>query len=180
MRLIARSFYWLTGWKTEGEVPKLKKFVAIMAPHTSAWDVVYGLFAKYIFEMDFSFFGKQEIFSTPYYGNNNVFGMTFSDIRDEAKGWDLVERQFIVKVLAEPLTWMGLITLGYTKADDAEPLAFRLTCKVAARPSLPSAVVAQWKSVAAIASVYSPLVNTAYPAGSRNALGSIISATRRL
>lgn len=68
-----------------------------------------------------------EIFSTPYYGNNNVFGMTFSDIRDEAKGWDLVERQFIVKVLAEPLTWMGLITLGYTKADDAEPLAFRLT-----------------------------------------------------
>jgi len=66
MKLLARFLYWLTGWKTEGEVPKLKKFVAIMAPHTSAWDVIYGLLAKYIFELDFSFFGKQEIFSTPY------------------------------------------------------------------------------------------------------------------
>ncbi len=66
MKLIARFFYWLTGWKTEGEMPKVNKFVAIMAPHTSAWDLVYGMFAKYIFGMDFSFFGKKEIFKFPF------------------------------------------------------------------------------------------------------------------
>ena len=66
MKLIARFFFWLTGWKTEGEIPKLKKFVAILAPHTSAWDVIYGMLARYIFEMDFSFYGKQEIFDAPY------------------------------------------------------------------------------------------------------------------
>ena len=66
MKILARFFYWLTGWKTEGAVPTQTKYVAIMAPHTSAWDVIYGLLAKYIFGLDFSFYGKQEIFDAPY------------------------------------------------------------------------------------------------------------------
>lgn len=53
------------GWKTSGVVPPLDKYVAIVAPHTSALDAVYGLFAKYIFGIDFCFLGKQEAFRFP-------------------------------------------------------------------------------------------------------------------
>lgn len=66
MKLIARFIFWLTGWRTAGQVPPIKKFVAILAPHTSGWDVVYGFLAKFIFQINFSFFGKKEIFDAPY------------------------------------------------------------------------------------------------------------------
>jgi len=66
MKWIARLVFLLTGWRTAGEVPGLKKYVAIAAPHTSAWDGVVALFAKYIFEIDFAFFGKKEVFDSPY------------------------------------------------------------------------------------------------------------------
>ncbi|HLP51556.1 MAG TPA: lysophospholipid acyltransferase family protein [Chitinophagales bacterium] len=66
MKLLARFIFWLTGWRTAGQVPQLKKFVAILAPHTSGWDVFYGFLAKYIFGIHFAFYGKKEIFDAPY------------------------------------------------------------------------------------------------------------------
>lgn len=65
-KLISEFIFWLIGWKTAGKVPPLKKFVVIAAPHTSAGDTVVGLLAKYIFEIDFAFFGKQELFRFPF------------------------------------------------------------------------------------------------------------------
>lgn len=66
MKLLARFIFWLTGWHTEGQVPPLNKFVVIVAPHTSAWDVFYGLLARYLFDVDFVFYGKREIFDSPF------------------------------------------------------------------------------------------------------------------
>lgn len=68
-----------------------------------------------------------DMYSSPYYGPNNPYYMTFSNITDEDAGWDLVERQFIIKMLTEPLAWMGLVELGYAAPDAPEPLALRLT-----------------------------------------------------
>lgn len=66
MQWIARLIFRLAGWKTAGQVPPLNKFVGIAAPHTSAWDAVVALLAKYIFDIDFAFFGKKEAFDAPY------------------------------------------------------------------------------------------------------------------
>jgi 1-acyl-sn-glycerol-3-phosphate acyltransferase len=65
MKLLSQLFFWLTGWKTVGKVPAFK-CVVIVAPHTSGWDMLYGMAAKFIFELDFSFFAKQEIFKPPF------------------------------------------------------------------------------------------------------------------
>ena len=66
MKLISQFIFWIFGWKVAGEVPPLKKFVVIAAPHTSGWDMLFGLCAKYIFQMNFFFFAKKEIFRFPF------------------------------------------------------------------------------------------------------------------
>ncbi|MEZ4380467.1 MAG: 1-acyl-sn-glycerol-3-phosphate acyltransferase [Nannocystaceae bacterium] len=43
LRLIGRAVYKLRGWQLVGELPPLKKFVIIGAPHTSNWDGVFFL-----------------------------------------------------------------------------------------------------------------------------------------
>lgn len=35
---VARLGLWATGWKFEGEVPSIPKYVALAVPHTSNWD----------------------------------------------------------------------------------------------------------------------------------------------
>jgi 1-acyl-sn-glycerol-3-phosphate acyltransferase len=65
MKLISRFIFWIAGWKIEGRVPAIKKFVVIGAPHTSAWDAVYGLCAAFLLDLHFSFFGKKEAFYFP-------------------------------------------------------------------------------------------------------------------
>ncbi len=65
LKFISILLFRISGWKTTGVVPPLKKFVVIAAPHTSAWDAVYGLGARYIFDIDISFFGKKEAFWFP-------------------------------------------------------------------------------------------------------------------
>lgn len=65
MKLISKFIFWISGWKTAGEVPDLKKFVVIAAPHTSGWDLIVGICAKYIFGMQFSFMVKKELFRFP-------------------------------------------------------------------------------------------------------------------
>jgi 1-acyl-sn-glycerol-3-phosphate acyltransferase len=65
MKRFSQFFFWLMGWKIAGQVPPLKKFVVIGAPHTSAWDAVYGLCGAYLFDIKLSFFGKKEAFIFP-------------------------------------------------------------------------------------------------------------------
>ncbi|MDB5281534.1 MAG: Acyltransferase [Bacteroidota bacterium] len=66
MKLISRFILWLFGWKTAGEVPPLKKFVAILAPHTSGLDFLFGMCAKFIFGIHLTFLGKEEVFRFPF------------------------------------------------------------------------------------------------------------------
>ena len=66
------------------------------------------------------------------YGNEYTFidadrTLYFENIPNEAQGWDVVEREFIVNVIKEPLYWMGLVELGYAKDKPTAPIAFRLT-----------------------------------------------------
>lgn len=65
MYYLSKFIFWLFGWKIKGEVPPIKKFVVIAAPHTSAWDLVFGLCAIYILRLKLTFFAKKEAFDSP-------------------------------------------------------------------------------------------------------------------
>jgi 1-acyl-sn-glycerol-3-phosphate acyltransferase len=54
------------GWRVEGEVPNLPKFVIAVAPHTSNWDFVVGIAAMFMLDLRLSFIGKHTLFVGPF------------------------------------------------------------------------------------------------------------------
>ncbi len=58
----------LTGWTTKGELPDLKKFVLIVAPHTSMMDFFVGVAARSIFRLRSNYFVKDSLFKIPVVG----------------------------------------------------------------------------------------------------------------
>ena len=66
--LLGLSFLKLTGWEAVGNVPDAPKFVMILAPHTSNWDLFYILAILYSLGIKFFWFGKKEIFRWPVGG----------------------------------------------------------------------------------------------------------------
>jgi 1-acyl-sn-glycerol-3-phosphate acyltransferase len=55
----------IRGWTFEGSVPDLPKMVLIVAPHTSNWDFLTGLWAKLALRLGASFLGKHTLFWWP-------------------------------------------------------------------------------------------------------------------
>ncbi|MBI3153738.1 MAG: lysophospholipid acyltransferase family protein [Chloroflexi bacterium] len=56
----------LAGWRVEGELPDLPKFLIIGAPHTSNWDFVLFLGVIFHLKADVRFMGKAELFRSPF------------------------------------------------------------------------------------------------------------------
>lgn len=73
-RWIGRSVLRLGGWRMTGEWPDVPKMVVIVAPHSSAWDVVLGLAAKVAMGLGIVFIGKKEAFWGPLGWLLRVFG----------------------------------------------------------------------------------------------------------
>lgn len=53
------------GWRIVGEFPDVPKLVAIAAPHSSNWDVIWGLLVKIGMRLNIRFIGKREAFFWP-------------------------------------------------------------------------------------------------------------------
>jgi 1-acyl-sn-glycerol-3-phosphate acyltransferase len=67
-RLLRALGWWLLqrgGWRFEGQMPNLPKFVCIVAPHTSNWDFPIGLCAKWALGFDSHWWGKHTLFRPP-------------------------------------------------------------------------------------------------------------------
>ncbi|MDA8485604.1 lysophospholipid acyltransferase family protein [Pseudomonas resinovorans] len=58
----------LMGWRIEGRLPPLDKFVIIGAHHTSNWDFVLFLAVKFVLRLNARWFGKHTIFRWPFAG----------------------------------------------------------------------------------------------------------------
>lgn len=63
--LVGRLVYGLLGWTLVGKTPAFKKYVIIVAPHTSNWDGFLLLLAADMLRLNFSFFGKHTLFRGP-------------------------------------------------------------------------------------------------------------------
>jgi 1-acyl-sn-glycerol-3-phosphate acyltransferase len=58
----------LLGWRVDGKLPDLPKFVLIGAPHTSNWDFVLFLGVIFTLRANVRFMGKAEVFRWPIGG----------------------------------------------------------------------------------------------------------------
>jgi 1-acyl-sn-glycerol-3-phosphate acyltransferase len=65
-RFLYNFFFRLFGWKIDGKMPEEKKYIIIVAPHTSNWDFMIGLCVRSILRFDAKFLGKKELFRFPF------------------------------------------------------------------------------------------------------------------
>ena len=66
LQLFGKTLIKILGWKIKGQISDIyenKKFVAIVAPHTSNWDAVVGLAAIAAVDLKVYFIGKHTVFS---------------------------------------------------------------------------------------------------------------------
>lgn len=54
------------GWKTSGVLPPETKYVIIVAPHTSNWDLFYGIILAFALKLDARYIAKKELFRGPF------------------------------------------------------------------------------------------------------------------
>jgi len=64
-RAVGRLTLRLLGFRVEGTMPNLPRFVVIVAPHTSNWDFPVGLAVKMALALDVTWFGKNTLFWFP-------------------------------------------------------------------------------------------------------------------
>jgi len=65
-RFLYNFFFKLFGWKIDGMLSQEKKYIIIVAPHTSNWDFMIGLCVRSILRFDAKFLGKKELFRFPF------------------------------------------------------------------------------------------------------------------
>ena len=64
-RAFGRALLRLCGWHIDGEFPDLKHLVIIVAPHSSAWDAVWGIAGMLALGVRITFMAKAELFRGP-------------------------------------------------------------------------------------------------------------------
>ena len=57
---------WLMGWRIEGNFPSHRKFVVIVAPHTSNWDFVVGILTYFALSLDANWMAKHTALKGPW------------------------------------------------------------------------------------------------------------------
>ncbi|MBS0612136.1 MAG: lysophospholipid acyltransferase family protein [Proteobacteria bacterium] len=55
----------LVGWRIVGNLPNTRKFVLIVAPHTSNWDFFYGALAYFVLRLDTTWLVKETAIRGP-------------------------------------------------------------------------------------------------------------------
>lgn len=66
LRGLSLFFLKILDWKTVGQLPEESKYVIIIAPHTSNWDVLYGVFVAFTLKLDACYMAKKELFRWPF------------------------------------------------------------------------------------------------------------------
>ena len=67
--MLSRLSMWILntlGWTIHADLPGIKKYVAIAAPHTSNWDFPLGILAAKAINLKVHWMGKHTLFRWPY------------------------------------------------------------------------------------------------------------------
>ena len=115
----------------------LRTMAKLSAGHADEWintNALIGQMRRTQYEFLFSRNKKQRGYSygTPYSSmSSNPYGIVFPTVRDEAMGWTLVEQAFMVQMLTGPLSWLGVVELGYhaneQTGENVVPVSYRLS-----------------------------------------------------
>jgi 1-acyl-sn-glycerol-3-phosphate acyltransferase len=65
LRSLSNSIMRLAGWRVDGKLPDLQKYIIIGAPHTSNWDFILFLGIVFHLKINVSYMGKVELFRSP-------------------------------------------------------------------------------------------------------------------
>ena len=66
LRGILVFLFKILSWKKIGQLPDISKYVIILAPHTSNWDLLYGICTAFALKLDVCFMAKKELFRWPF------------------------------------------------------------------------------------------------------------------
>lgn len=66
--MLAILFLKMIGWRKEGSLPHIPKYVIILAPHTSNWDLPIGLAIAFALKLRGYWLGKDDLFRWPFHG----------------------------------------------------------------------------------------------------------------
>lgn len=66
LRLISNLILLMVGWRVDGLLPDIPKYILIGAPHTSNWDFVLFLGIIFHLKVNAKFMGKAELFRNPF------------------------------------------------------------------------------------------------------------------
>jgi len=108
MRLIFSLVFKILGWKISGDVPRdLKKYIIIVAPHTSNWDFPIGVAVRSIMKFKSNFLGKKELFESKFgwlfkkLGGYPVDRSKSTNMVDEVAAIIAREEHFVVAIAPE-------------------------------------------------------------------------------
>ena len=63
---VGKAFLKVLGWRLEGSIPDIPKYVFIASPHTSNWDFLIFLAVTFAFRMRCVWMGKDSLFRPPF------------------------------------------------------------------------------------------------------------------
>jgi len=130
---ICRWLLGVFGWRMVGELPDIPKLVLIAAPHSTNWDVIWGLLFKIALRLDVHFIGKREAFVGPLGVALRAFGGIPVD-RSAAHGLvGAMRREFE----SRDRFWLALAPEGTRKKVEKWKSGFWHIARAAQVPVLP-------------------------------------------
>jgi len=112
VRCWARAMLRLFGWKLIGDFPDLPKMLILVVPHSSAWDVIWGMLIKLALGMRIDFMATSELFFFPLGRFLRLLGAVPVD-RHAAHG---VVGATVRLLKSKPVCWVALAPEGTRRA----------------------------------------------------------------
>ena len=123
------------GWRVDGDFPRTPNAVLIVAPHTSNWDFVVGVAAKFYLELDVHWLGKNTLFRKPFHG----FFRWLGGIPVERTASHGVVQQTVETIQRHEQFLLALSPEGTRKRVESWKTGFYQIAKAAGIPIIPVA-----------------------------------------
>jgi 1-acyl-sn-glycerol-3-phosphate acyltransferase len=133
MQAAGRALLRLCGWRIEGALPPLGKFVVIVAPHTSNWDFPIGVLAMFALDLEGHWIGKHTLFRGPMGALMRALG---GEPVDRSAPGDLVE-QVAARIRAADRYVLGMSPEG-TRSARPWKTGFHRIARAANIPVVPA------------------------------------------